>query len=164
MPNSSDNLLVRSYKLLITAASSLQSVFLLAVRLYWGWQFFQTGWGKLHNIPHVIEFFSSLGIPAPTANAWFIALLEGVGGILFALGFGSRLLALLFTGDMIVAYITADRQALLSFFSNPGSLYAAAPYTFLFAALLILIFGPGKFAVDALLARRFNIVRSDRAV
>ena len=27
--------------------SFLQSPFLLAVRLYWGWQFAQTGWGKL---------------------------------------------------------------------------------------------------------------------
>jgi hypothetical protein len=33
----------RSYRLLIRAASSLQSPFLLAVPLYWGWQFMQTG-------------------------------------------------------------------------------------------------------------------------
>jgi putative oxidoreductase len=43
---------------------------------------------------------------------------------------------------MVVAFLTADGEALLSFFSNPGKFYGAAPYTFLFAALLILIFGP----------------------
>ena len=37
------------YRMLIRAASSLQSPFLLAVRLYWGWQFMQTGWGKIRS-------------------------------------------------------------------------------------------------------------------
>ncbi len=146
-----DNFLVAGYQLLIRAASSLQSVFLLAVRLYWGWQFAQTGWGKLHNIQHVIQFFSSLGIPFPGVNAWFITLLELAGGILLAVGLGSRLVSLLFVGDMLVAYITADRDALLAFFSDPSKFYAASPYTFLFASLLILIFGPGKIALDAIL-------------
>ena len=49
---------------------------------------------------------------------------------------------------MLVAYIKADREALFSFFSDPGKFYAADPYTFLFAALLILIFGPGKISLD----------------
>ena len=35
------------YNLFVRALSSLQSPFLLAVRLYWGWQFMQAGWGKL---------------------------------------------------------------------------------------------------------------------
>ena len=40
-------------------------VVLLVLRLTWGWQFFQTGLGKLRNIERVITFFTSLGIPAP---------------------------------------------------------------------------------------------------
>ena len=35
------------YRLLIRLANSLQSPFLLAVRLYWGWLFAQDGWGSL---------------------------------------------------------------------------------------------------------------------
>ena len=151
-----NNLLVKAYQLLITLTNSLQSVFLLAVRLYWGWQFAQTGWGKLHRMPQVIEFFSSLGIPAPAANAWFVALLEFVGGILLAIGLGSRLLALMSVGDMLVAYITADREAFLGFFSHPDKFAAAAPFVFLVAWLIILIFGPGKISIDALLERRFR--------
>jgi putative oxidoreductase len=56
--------------------------------------------------------------------------------------------------NMLVAYITADREALSSIFSNPGKFYGADPYTFLFAALLVLIFGAGLFSVDHLLMRR----------
>ena len=57
---------------------------------------------------------------------------------------------------MIVAYITGDREGLLSVFSDPDKFYAAAPYTFLIASLLVLIFGPGKFSLDTLLAKRFE--------
>ena len=146
----------RLYRLLIRAASSPQSPFLLAVRLYWGWQFAQTGWGKLGNLDHVTQFFTSLGIPAPGIMAPSIATLEFAGGILLALGLGSRAIALVLTGDMLVAYLTADREALFSIFSDPGKFSAAAPYTYLFAVVLVLIFGPGKFSLDAVWAKRMR--------
>jgi putative oxidoreductase len=137
----------------VRVASSLQSFLLLAVRLYWGWQFAQNGWAKLHNLGHVTEFFGSLGLPMPHATAIFVSTVEAVGGTLLALGLFSRIVALALTIDMTMAYITADREALLSFISDPGKFYNADPYTFLFASLLILIFGPGKIALDTLLAR-----------
>ena len=145
-----------AYSLLVTFGNSLQSPFLLFVRLYWGWQICQTGWGKLHNLPHVIEFFTSLGIPAPALNAYFVSGFEFLGGILLAVGLGSRLVALMLAVDMLVAYITADRAALMSIFSSPGDFYAAAPYTFLVASLIILIFGPGRFALDNLIERKWR--------
>ena len=109
--------------------------------------------GKLHNLPHVVGFFTSLGIPAPALNAYFVSGLEFFGGILLALGLGSRLLALMFTADMLVAYITADRPALLSIFSKPDNFIAAAPFAFLLASLIILVFGPGRFSLDYLIER-----------
>jgi len=145
-------MLTKAYTLLIAAANSLQSPFLLLVRLYWGFQMMQTGWGKLHNLAKVTEFFTGLGIPLPGINAPLIVGLEFLGGILIMLGLGSRFIALLLAGDMLVAFITADRAALLSIFSDPDKFYAAAPYTFLIAFLIVLIFGPGRFSVDALLA------------
>ena len=71
-----------------------------------------------------------------------------MGGALLFLGLGSRIIALPLTIDMLVAYITADRGALFSIFSDPGKFYASDAYTFLFASVLILIFGPGKISVD----------------
>jgi putative oxidoreductase len=136
-------------------SSALQSPFLLFVRLYWGWQFASTGWGKLHNLAQVTQFFTSLGIPAPGPTAFFVGGVECIGGVLLILGLASRLTGLVLTGNMLVAYLTADREALLSFFSNPGKFYGADPYTFLFAAVLILIFGPGWFALDTWISRRF---------
>ena len=98
-------------------------------------------------------------MPAQTALA--ISCLEFFGGIFLAIGLLSRLTSLALTINLIVAYITADREALFSIFSDPDKFYAAAPYTFLIASFIILIFGPGKFAVDALLGFRSGYV--DRA-
>jgi hypothetical protein len=50
---------------------------------------------------------------------------------------------------MLVAYITADREALFSIFPDPGKFYAADLYTFFFTALLVLVFGPGKISMDS---------------
>jgi putative oxidoreductase len=136
----------------VKAMNLLQSPFLLAVRLYWGWQLWQTGAGKLHDISKPIEYFTSLGIPHPVFNAYFVGWLEAVGGILLILGLGSRIIAVPLIVDMLVAYVTADREALTAIFSDPGKFYAADEYTFLFAALLVLIFGPGKLSLDTLIA------------
>ncbi len=150
------NQLAACYRTFKTATSSLQSPLLLLVRLYWGWQFIQTGWGKLHNISGVTNYFTQLGLPLPHLTVIFIALLEFGGGILMILGLASRLIAVPLIINMLVAYIVADREALLSFFKDPGKFYVADPYTFLFASLMILVFGPGRFALDALIAKSWT--------
>lgn len=129
----------------------LRSPFLLAVRLYWGWQLVQSGWGKLHNLDKVTDYFTSLGLPMPAQMAVIISCVELFGGIFLALGLLSRLTALVLTVNLIAAYITGDREALFSIFSDPDKFYAAAPYTFLIASLIVLIFGAGKASLDTLL-------------
>src|ERR1700681_1381368 len=142
--------------------SYLQSPFLLLVRLYWGWQLIESGWGKLHNLSKVTEFFTSLNLPVPAQTAVAISCLEFFGGIFLAIGLLSRLTALALTINLIVAYITADREALFSIFSKPDKFYAVAPYTFLVASVIVLLFGPGKFAVDTLLNRWFPSLSGEK--
>ena len=150
-------ILHRGYALLVSLADKLQSPFLLVVRVYWGYQFLIEGWNKLTNIQKPIEYFGSLGIPFPAFNAWLVSSIELIGGALLLLGLGSRLVALLLTGDMIVAYVTADRDTLKTIFtSDPSDFFKAAEFSFLSAALVVLVFGPGKLALDHLLERRFK--------
>jgi putative oxidoreductase len=52
-----------------------------------------------------------------------------------------------------------DRTNFLHILSKPDDFYGATPYTYWFAALLILILGPGVFAVDWIIARRFGPAR-----
>ena len=136
----------------------LQNPLLLAIRLYWGWQFAQDGYGKLTHLDKVTDFFTSLNLPAPGMTALAVALIELIGGVLFAAGIGSRLVSLVLFVNMTMAYLSVpdDRANFTHIFSKPEDFYGAGPYTYWFAALLILILGPGLFAVDTLIARRWE--------
>lgn len=144
---------------MVALLSYLQSPFLLLfVRLYWGWEFAEDGWGKLHNLGRVTDYFASLNLPMPGPTALFVSVVELVGGVLLVLGLLSRLTGLVLTVNMLVAFLSVegDRQALLSVFTDPDKFSAATPYGFLFASLVILIFGPGKLSLDTLLERRLG--------
>lgn len=136
------------YKFAARLLANLQSPFLLAVRLYWGWQLSENGWAKLHNLPRVTGYFASLGLPAPGPTAAFVSTVEFVGGILLGLGLLTLPTCIAIAIDMLTAYVVADREAFLSFFSDFTKFYNGAEYEFLFAAVLILIFGPGKISID----------------
>jgi putative oxidoreductase len=151
--NTVRDIIRRAYELLVTGANSLRSPLLLALRLYFFWQLFLTGKGKLSNIGKVSEFFTSLQIPLPTLNAYFIGSLECFGSLLLIIGLASRPLSLLIVISMTVAYLAADFEAVSNFFSDPDKFVKADPFPFLLTALIILVFGPGLFSIDALIER-----------
>ena len=136
--------------------SKPQSPFLLVVPLYWGWQIGQSGWGKLHHLDKVTDFFTSLNLSAPGLAAHVVSGLEPVGGILLFLRLGSRLIGLVLSLNMLVAYWAADKEELFAVFSDMEKSYVADPYTFLFASAMVLVFGAGLFSLDAFQLRRWN--------
>ncbi|HVE16738.1 MAG TPA: DoxX family protein [Chthoniobacterales bacterium] len=143
-----------------------QSLLLLLIRLTWGFQFAQTGWGKWHDIPKVVGFFTNIGIPLPTLNAYVVATTELVGGTFLLLGLLSRLTPIPLIISMIVAYATTEQDALHSLISgNPDPFLTAAPFLFLFASLIVFVFGPGAFSLDRLwLGKSGDFEKSSRAV
>lgn len=144
---------VRLYEKGLNLLPPLQSLFLLFVRLYWGWLFAQAGYGKLTHIDRTTEFFGSLGMPFPEFNAYFIGLTEFLGGVLISLGLGTRLVGALLAGEMFVAYLVAHRSELMSIFSDPSEFYTAPPFTFMFASLILFLFGAGKISLDNLVTK-----------
>lgn len=130
-----------------------QDILLLAMRLYWGWQFFQTGKGKLMNFERTVDYFTSLNIPMPSINAAMAGTTECVGGLLLLLGLASRVVSLQLVVVMVVAYLTADAEAVQHIFSNPDEFTAASPFLFLLTSVIVAFFGAGKFSLDTLLAR-----------
>jgi putative oxidoreductase len=151
------NLARKAYDSFASIVSRLENPLLLAIRLYWGYQFMQDGWGKLTHLEKVTGFFTSLNLPAPHMTALMVALVELCGGFLFTFGIASRLTSLVLFVNMTMAYLSVpdDRVNFSHIFSKPEDFYGAGPYTYWFAALLILIFGPGKVAIDTLLRRMF---------
>lgn len=144
-----------TYQRLVKAASLLQSPLLLIVRLYWGWQFFEDGLGKLQNHDKVAGFFQGWHVPFPSLSVYMAASTQCVGGLLLLIGLASRLVSLPLIFVMIIAYVTAESEALKSIFSNPDKFLSADPFLFLMASVIVLVFGPGKFSMDWLLSKMF---------
>src|SRR5271156_5686137 len=89
-------------------ANKWQSPFLLFIRVYIGYQSIISGWAHLHHISQTASFFASLHIPFPELNVVISATAELFGGALLIVGFGSRLVALVLTGNFIVAMLTVQ--------------------------------------------------------
>jgi len=151
------SLIAKAYSGVTRALNLLHSPLLLAIRLYWGWQFATDGLGKLQHLDKVTQFFLSLNIPAAGMAALMVALVELIGGVLFAFGIASRLTSLVLFVNMTMAYLSVpdDRTAFLHLITAPDKFIAADPFAYWFVSLLILILGPGLCAVDWIIARRF---------
>jgi len=141
---------------LAPARTIMQSLVLLLIRLYWGWGFFGTGKGKLMDLDKVTQFFQSLGIPFPHEQAILAGAMECVGGLLLLVGLASRLISIPLTILLTVAYLTADIDKAKMVFSDPDKFVTADEFLFLYTVIVVFVFGPGKFSIDWLLARKFG--------
>jgi putative oxidoreductase len=134
----------------------LQPVAAVVTRVVLGHAFLLTGIGKWRFFDNTVDFFTRIGIPAPKANAAFVATLEVVGGACLVLGFGTRIFALLLSATLAVAILTADRQSVLDALAwspKEGLLDLAAP-TYLMFLFWLAAYGAGPASVDRLLAKK----------
>jgi putative oxidoreductase len=137
----------RSFVLKVAAA--LDWLPLTLARLALGWIFVESGWGKLHNLPRVIEFFASLGIPAPEIQAPFAAGTELVCGALLLAGLFTRVAAVPLVVTMTVAILTAKRGDISSF----SDLFGMSEFLYIILLGTLSAFGAGTLSLDRLLVR-----------
>ena len=134
------NALARLYIWLIKFGTVLIPIALLIVRLAWGWESLESGHGHLKNLDATIQFFQSLNIPAPRANAIMSGSTEMIGGALLMIGLGSRLAAIALVGNFIVAIVTWLTSS--SAVTLPNALL-----TFLASIITSVIAGPSPLAL-----------------
>ncbi len=134
----------------------LECLVRLIVRIAVGIEFFGSGLGKLGKLRGLVQYFRSLGIPAPEIQAPLVASTELVCGALIVVGLLTRPAALMLCGVMTVAivtaaapekHITASWHGLLEFFYLPEVLLLL-----LLASLVVA--GPGRASLDARLGAR----------
>ncbi|MCH9633829.1 MAG: hypothetical protein S4CHLAM7_05630 [Chlamydiae bacterium] len=132
--------------------NAFQSILLLIVRVYWGFLFFIGGFYKITDMAPFIDFMNQLGVS--TTVAYLVTLVELIGGILIFFGFLSRIGAACTAVIMFAAYIVAHPAQFYSFFRDPAYFFSAPPFSFLFASLVVLFFGPGMLSIDAIFKRK----------
>jgi uncharacterized membrane protein YphA (DoxX/SURF4 family) len=136
------------------------------LRLMCGGVFFWEGILKFVYTNQGIGRFTKLGIPMPGATADFVAVLEIVGGLMLLAGLGTRLIAIPFVIEMLVAIATTKISMFLGTSSLPlppappiSGFWAVlhevrSEYAQLLTVLFLFIAGPGRWSLDAWLARR----------
>ena len=137
----------------------------ILVRLMAGSVFLWEGILKFVYTNQGVGRFSKIGIPAPHATAVFVGVLEILGGILLITGFLTRLIAIPFVIEMLVAI--ASTKIALYLGTSPLPLPPALPkagiwavlhevrseYAQMMSVLFLGIVGPGPWSLDAILAR-----------
>jgi putative oxidoreductase len=124
----------------------------LLARLSIGLEFFLSGKGKLGKLGELTEYFKTLGIPAPGANAALTATTECVCGLLLVVGLGTRLAAAPLVVVMVVAILTAQLKTVKEpFLSN--FLYLAE-WSFVVILVWLVFVGGGRVSLDRLIASR----------
>ncbi|HEX7879299.1 MAG TPA: DoxX family protein [Candidatus Eisenbacteria bacterium] len=88
---------------------------------------------------------ADMGFPYPEYFAWAAALSEFVGGAMLVLGLGTRVAAFMIAGTMIVALYKSRAKGWDGM--ELASLYLAS-------AVFLLLNGPGRKSLDALLFKR----------
>jgi putative oxidoreductase len=131
----------------------------LLVRLFVGYFFVETGWGKLHNLEGFAQRFAGWGIPYPHFNAALSAYTEFVGGLLIVFGMATRLATIPMIINMMVAILAVNLKRVSSlddFVELDEPLYAL---TFLW----LLLSGPGWVSFDYIARCAFGgLGRRDR--
>ncbi len=152
---SSSSLAQRAVRIGLALSGALAFLPPLLTRLVLGQAFFLTGRGKLANFDNTVQFFTSLNVPLPELNAAFVSRLEFYGGIALALGLLTRLVAAGLASTMVVALLTADKQALLGALrmSGDAGLADVVPLVYLVFLSWLVITGPGSLSLDALFSR-----------
>lgn len=148
-------LVLKVNKLIVNSGDFFQILLLLFFRLNWGWQFFQTGQGKLMNHSQIVDFFTSLNLPMPDLTAWFVSGVECFGGLLLLAGLLTRPVGLVLSVNMIVAYLSVDddRAKVFNFFKDQDPFFQADPFFFMLAGMLAFSFGGGPVSLDALIQK-----------
>lgn len=121
----------------------------LLMRLFLGYFFLETGWGKIHNLSAFTQHFMEWGIPYPAFNAALSAYTEFFGGALTLVGLFTRLVSIPMIINMAVAILTVKIKqisGLNDFVEADEPLYALGFFWLMMA-------GPGAVSLDYLIER-----------
>jgi len=127
----------------------IKDVPLLFMRLVLAYGFWGPAMMKWNNMHGVIDWFSGMGIPFPTVNAYLSASTEVAGSILLLIGLGTRIISIPLMIVMLVAIFTVH----ISHGFEAGANGFEIPLYYLIMLSTLLVYGPGRYSVEGLLRK-----------
>jgi putative oxidoreductase len=140
------------YSGLVERVSKLKGLPLLFFRLVLAYGFYGPAKMKFNDITSVAGWFESLGYPLPTFNAYIAAGTEALGVILLFLGLGTRLISIPLIVIMLVAITTVHWSNGFQASDNGFEI----PLYYLLMLFSLVVFGGGKWSLDALIENKLN--------
>ncbi len=137
---------------IINFLEKLKDIPSLLFRLVLAYGFYGTAMMKLKNFNGIVEWFSGMGMPLPKLNAFLATGTETAGFVLIFLGLATRLISIPLMVVMIVAIITVH----LGNGFEAGNNGFEIPIYYLLMLFSLLITGPGKISLDALITKFYN--------
>ncbi len=125
---------------------------LLFMRLILAYGFLGPAMMKINNMPAIIDWFSSMGIPFPEVNAYLAASSEIIGVFLLLFGFGVRLISIPLIIDMLVAIFTVH----ISHGFEAGNNGFEIPLYYMIMLFTLFVYGSGKFSISWLVSYFIN--------
>lgn len=120
----------------------------LALRLLVGGSMAAHGIQKLMGgVDGFAGWLGSLGIPAPTLMAWFVTLLETVGGLMIVAGAFTAIVSVLLILNMLVAMFTVHWNNGF-FFTNEAGPGIEVNLLYIAAFLALMLGGAGAYSFD----------------
>jgi putative oxidoreductase len=137
----------------LRSMNSLDWLAPLLMRIYFGYFWVETGWGKIQNLEAFTEKFVGWGVPYPHFSAVLSGYTEWLGGLLIMAGLFTRVASIPMMFNMLVAIVKVKIKEV----SGVDDFVEMDEALYLLILSWLMMAGPGRASLDYLIERRLGI-------
>ena len=140
------------YFKLTQKTSKFQDIPLTLIRLILAYGFYGPAMMKLKDVGAIVEWFSSIGMPAPGFNAYLATYTEVLGFVFLTVGFATRFISIPLIITMIVAIKTVHWANGFNASDNGFEI----PLYYMIMLTTLFFSGAGRISIDYLIEKKLK--------
>lgn len=144
--------MIARYFKFTTFLAKLDFLPLLAIRLIIAYGMYGPAMKKVEHFDGIVNWFTKMGLPAPTLNAYLATTTEVLALILLPLGLGIRFISVPLMITMLVAIKTVHWENGFKAAQNGFEI----PLYYFIMLFVLFIYGSGKAGADYWIAKAIN--------